>query len=147
MGFENMFRVLNISGSGLSAERTRMNVIAHNIANANTLRGPGGGPYKKREVIFSSVYDNVRRGHGARAQVSAMGGVEVLKVVDSEAPLKRVHDPSSAFADKDGYVSMPNVNVVASMIDMVSATRAYEANLAVSKSARDMIQATLDLGR
>jgi len=146
MSFQNMFRALNISGSGLSAERTRMNVIAHNIANANTLKTPQGGPYRRKEVVFSSVLDKLgSRGH--RANASALGGVKVLDIVESGEPLKKVYDPHSEFADKNGYVSMPNVNAVREMIDMISASRAYEANLAVAKAGKDIVQSTLNLGR
>ena len=147
MSFQNMFRALNISGSGLSAERTRMNVIAQNIANANTLKTAEGGPYKKKEVIFSAVLDAARGRGGSRSQADSLGGVEVAGVVDAAQSTKRVYDPSSSMADKDGFVTLPNVDVVREMVDMISASRAYEANLAVGKTAKDMISATLGLGR
>ena len=146
MSFQNMFRALNISGSGLSAERTRMNVIAHNIANANTLKTRAGGPYKRKEVLFSAVMDKLAS-RGQRSGASALGGVDVMEIVESKEPLKKVYDPSSAFADKSGYVRMPNVNVVREMIDMISASRAYEANLAVAKAGKDIVQSTLSLGK
>ena len=147
MSFDNMFRVLNISGSGLSAERLRMNVIAHNIANANTLKTADGGPYKKQEVIFSSVLNNAMRRRRRGSSADTLGGVSVSGLVDSAQPTKRVFDPTSRLADKEGYVTLPNVDVVREMIDMISASRAYEANLAVGKTAKDMISATLSLGR
>jgi len=146
MSFENMFRVLNISGSGLSAERTRMNVIAHNVANVNTLKTAEGGPYKKKEVNFEAVVDALASKSG-RDPSKAMAGVRVANIAPSPDALKKVYNPAHSMADKDGYVTMPNVDTAMEMVDMISAARAYEANLAVSKSAKNMINEALRMGR
>ena len=147
MGFNDMFQVLNISGSGLSAERSRMNLIAHNIANVNTLKTPDGGPYKRQEAIFSEVLTEAEHSFGSGGASTGFGGVKMTAIVDSPEPTRRVYDPTNSLADKDGYVTLPNVDVVREMIDMISASRAYEANLAVGKTAKGMILATIDLIR
>jgi len=145
MGFNRMFSVLDVSSSGLSAERTRMDVIAGNIANAQTTRTPEGGPYRRKLVVFSSVLDEEMS--IAESGGKDLGGVKVVNIVPSTEEFQRVHAPGHPDADKDGYVMMPNVNTVYEMVDMMSASRAYQANLAVVDTFREMLSRTLAIGR
>jgi len=142
MALDQTFSMLDISGSGLSAERVRMNVVAQNIANANTQSTPEGGPYRKKEVVFESV---LQESTGSARRRGA--GVKVAGIVTSKEPLKKVYDPGNPAADANGFVTMPNVNVVTEMVDMVSASRAYGANLAVVNASKDMINRSLDIIR
>ncbi len=132
------FSSIDISASGLYAQRMRMDVIANNIANATTTRTDKGGPYRKQEVIFQA--------HSGKLD-GANGGVEVAGVVESPEPSKMVYDPSSPDAGPDGMVAMPNVNVVEEMVDMITATRAYEANVQAITASRSMSTKALELGR
>src|SRR5207249_8678872 len=117
---------LRISGSALTAERIRLDTIAQNIANSQTTRGPDGRAYRRREVVFEAI---------PSGQPDA-GGVRVTEVVESSAPPERVYNPSHPDADAQGYVEMPNVNPVEEMVDMLAATRAYEANVAAVNATR-----------
>ncbi len=132
------FSSIDISASGLYAQRTRMDAIANNIANANTTRTDKGGPYRKQEVIFQAHMDKFD---------GQNGGVDVAGVVENPAPPRMVYDPSHPDAGPDGMVAMPNVNIVEEMIDMVTATRAYEANVQAVNSARTMAMKALEIGR
>lgn len=132
------FSSIDISSSGLMAQRVRLDAIANNIANVNTTRTDAGGPYKRQEVVF--------RAHNGGLS-GDNGGVEVDGVIDSNDPPKRVHDPSHPDAGPDGIVELPNVNIVEEMVDMVSATRAYEANVQAIQASRSMVSKALDLGR
>jgi flagellar basal-body rod protein FlgC len=129
---------MDISASGLFAQRVRLDAIANNIANVNTTRTPKGGPYKRQQVAFSS--------HAGPLQ-SDNGGVEVDEVLESQDPPKVIHDPSHPDADKNGNVMMPNVNIVEEMVDMITATRAYEANVQAISAARSMVAKALEIGR
>ena len=131
---------LDISASGLSAQRMRMNVIAGNIANANSLVTPEGGPYRRREVTFATVLKGAAADSAAKA-----GGVSVASVHVSKGPLKTVYDPEHPMANKQGFVQMPNVDVTKEMVDMVAAQREYEANLAAMKAYREMMRSSLTI--
>jgi flagellar basal-body rod protein FlgC len=124
----------DISASGLSAQRTRLDLIASNIANVETTRTPGGGPYRRLQALFASS------SNGA-------GGVEMLGAVLDPRDFRRVYQPGHPEADADGIVAYPNVNIVEEMVDLVSATRSYEANAAAFNAAKSMVQNALDLGR
>lgn len=130
------FSSIDISASGLFAQRTRLDAIANNIANATTTRTEKGGPYKRQEVVFKSIMDD-----------SIPGGVSVEQVVESQEPPKMVYDPGHPDADTNGIVAMPNVNIVEEMVDMMTATRAYEANITAINSAKSMVQKALEIGR
>jgi flagellar basal-body rod protein FlgC len=132
------FSSIDISASGLYAQRKRLDIIAENIANATTTRTAEGGPYRKQEVVFQSHMGQFEDG---------TGGVEVAEVVQSPDPPKMVYDPSNPDAGPDGMVAMPNVNIVEEMVDMITATRAYEANIQAINTARSMATKALDLGR
>jgi flagellar basal-body rod protein FlgC len=134
---------LDISASGLSAQRMRMNVIASNIANANSLVTPEGGPYRRREVTFSTVLKSV----AADAPGANLGGVSVASVAVSKQPPKTIYDPAHPMADKKGFVQVPDVDVTKEMVDMVSAQREYEANLSAMKAYREMVRSSLTILR
>jgi flagellar basal-body rod protein FlgC len=135
-----LFDALDASGSALSAERLRMDVTAENLANAQSTRGSDGtGPYKRKEVVLeqagSSFADSL---HAAR-------GVRVAGIVEDSTPPRRVYDPGHPDADAQGYVTMPNVNTVTEMTDLIGASRAYEANVTAMQTAKSMFARTLDL--
>jgi len=124
----------DISASGLAAQRGRLNVIAANIANVETTVTDTGGPYRRQQVIFASKGSNP-------------GGVEVVGVVPDPREARQVYQPGHPNADAEGFVAYPNVNIVEEMVDLVSATRSYEANAAAFNAAKAMAQQALDLGR
>ncbi len=140
------FLGLDISASGLTAQRLRMDIIASNIANANTTRTPEGGPYRRKVVIFE---EQLKDAIGELTPWSSgeAKGVRVSGIVESKEPPRLVYDPAHPDADERGYVAMPNVSVVKEMTDMISASRAYEANLMVMNLARTMLNRTLDILR
>jgi flagellar basal-body rod protein FlgC len=147
----SLFGALDISASGLTAERLRMNVTAENLANAQTTRGANGQPYRRKEVILSEVATG--GGFGATL-ASAMGpktdrpgGVEVAGIVEDASNFKTVYDPGHPDADAKGYVKMPNVDTVTEMVDLISASRSYEANVTAMQAAKQMFTKTLDLLR
>ena len=135
---------LDVSASGLSAQRMRMNVIASNIANANSLVTPEGGPYRRREVTFSTVLKGVAADGDPGAN---LGGVSVASITSSKQPPKTIYDPEHPMADKKGFVQVPDVDVTKEMVDMVSAQREYEANLSAMKAYREMIRSSLTILR
>jgi len=133
-----MFESLRISASGLTAERLRMDVIAENLANANTTRGADGQPYRRKEVVLQQ---------GSRSFAEVLGGVEVAGIAADPAPARRVYDPGHPDADAEGYVAMPNVNSVTEMVDLITATRGYEANVQAMNAAKQMFAKTLEILR
>ncbi len=149
-----MFDGFNIAASGLTAQRLRMDVISNNIANATTTRTPEGGAYRRRRIIFAPV--NVRPNYKSplvpeRIESGLGRGVRVIKIENDESPFRLVYDPSHPDAiqigPKQGYVEMPNVNVVTEMTDLISASRSYEANITMINSERTMFNRALELGR
>ena len=146
-----MFDGLEISASGLTAERMRMDVVAQNLANAQTTRGADGQPYRRQEVVLQERTPT--SGFGA-ALAGAMGGrtgtpggVQVAQVAKDQTPLKRVYDPGHPDADANGYVQMPNVDSVSEMVDLISAQRAYEANVTAMSASKQMFAKTLEILR
>ena len=145
-----MFDAMEISASGLTAERMRMDVTAQNLANAQTTRGTDGEPYRRKEVVLAERQAPGSFGaalSGAMGSRSRPAGVEVAAIAEDQTPLKQVHDPSHPDADADGYVQMPNVDTVAEMVDLISAQRAYEANVTAMQAAKQMFSKTLELLR
>jgi flagellar basal-body rod protein FlgC len=129
-----MFLPLKVSATALEAQKVRLNVIASNIANASSTQTPEGGPYRRKDVLFKTVmYD----------QNSA--GVDVPRIVDDQSPFRSVFDPSHPDADKNGYVSYPNINVLTEMVNLMTAQRAYESNLTMITAYKDMYMRTLDI--
>jgi flagellar basal-body rod protein FlgC len=147
----SLFGGLEISASGLTAERLRMDVSAENLANAQTTRGTDGQPYRRKEVILQEAAGSFGASLSAAMgpnKGTQGGGVEVAGVVqDTATPLKRVYDPGHPDADAQGYVSMPNVDTVTEMVDLISAQRAYEANVTAMQAAKQMFSKTLELLR
>jgi flagellar basal-body rod protein FlgC len=147
-----MFDALGIAGSGLSAERLRMDVTAENLANANTTRGANGQPYRRKVVVLEqqqpqgSFQTQLASQMGAPAAATGTG-VQVAGIAQDTTPNRRVYDPGHPDADAQGYVSMPNVDSVTEMVDLISASRAYEANVTAMQSAKQMFSRTLDLLR
>ncbi|MGE5371364.1 MAG: flagellar basal body rod protein FlgC [Solirubrobacterales bacterium] len=139
---------IDISASGLTAQRLRMDTIANNLANATTTRTEKGGPYRRQMVLLESrMPSGTNFKQLLEEQLNAYGGVRVNKIVEDEQPFKKVYDPSHPDADKDGYVSYPNVNVVAEMVDMISTTRSYEANVTAMNSVKSMAMKAMEIGR
>jgi flagellar basal-body rod protein FlgC len=134
-----MFDPLRISASGMTAERLRMDVIAENLANANTTRGANGQPYRRKEVVL-------QEGNGKTFD-QVLGGVAVTGVVDDQSPLRRVYDPGNPDADAKGFVSLPNVSSVTEMVDLITAQRGYEADIQAMNNARTMFTRALDILR
>lgn len=145
----DFFSSMEISSSALTAERTRMNLISGNIANANATRTQEGGPYKRKDAVFSTTPPAPGSFRSALQNASrkAAMGVEVVQVVEDSSPPRMQYDPSHPDADQQGYVAYPNVNVVEEMADMIAATRAYEANITASQAAKSMAMKTLEIGR
>jgi flagellar basal-body rod protein FlgC len=144
----DFFSSMNVSSSALSAERTRMNLISSNLANANTTRTPEGGPYKRKDAVFAAapVENRFNRAlDGATAQ--QVRKVEVSEIIEDQNPPRLQYDPGHPDANPQGYVAMPNVNVVEEMADMIGATRAYEANVTAVQAAKNMAMKTLEIGR
>jgi flagellar basal-body rod protein FlgC len=146
----SLFGGLEISASGLTAERLRMDVTAENLANAQTTRGADGQPYRRKEVVLQeapgSFGASLSKAMGG-GTASQGGGVQVAGVVQDTSPLKRVYDPGHPDADAQGYVSMPNVDTVTEMVDLIGASRAYEANVTAMNAAKQMFSRTLELLR
>jgi flagellar basal-body rod protein FlgC len=146
-----LFDAISISGSGLSAERLRMDVTAENLANAQSTRGADGQPYRRKEVILKQADGNfesaLRRAsaNGSSSQTPVGRGVEVSAIVEDTAPNRQVYDPGHPDANQQGYVEMPNVDSVTEMVDLISSSRAYEANVTAMQTAKSMFARTLDL--
>ncbi len=144
----NFFDAMNISASALNAQRERMNVVASNLANIHTTRTPEGGPYRKKSVVFeaqspSSPFENLLQDR-LRGQVQ---GVHVAGIEASRKPPLRVYDPSHPDADKDGYVLKPDINLMSEIVDMISASRSFEANVSAVNASKNMATKALEIGR
>jgi flagellar basal-body rod protein FlgC len=143
MPFNELFAAGGISGSGMSAERLRMEVIANNIANANSTRSANGGPFRRQDVIFAEVL-------GAAGQPGSppqLGGVQTVELIEDQSDFIRVHMPGHPDADAEGFVLMPNVQLPIEMVNLLTAARAYEANLRAAQTFREMNEQALSLLR
>jgi flagellar basal-body rod protein FlgC len=144
-----LFDAIDISASGLTAQRLRMDVTAENLANAQTTRTPEGGPYRRKSVVLQAA------GSGFAGQLAgavggpaaAPAGVEVAAIVPDTTPLQRVYDPGHPDANANGYVLMPNVNPVTEMVDLIDASRAYEANVTAMQTTKSAFAKTIELLR
>ena len=136
----SMFRIFDVAGSAVSAQSQRLNVVASNLANADTVAGPDGAAYKARQVIFQT------RMMGAMGERDVNAGVTVSTVTEDQTPGRRVHDPKHPSADADGYVTYSNVNPVEEMVNMISASRSYQNNLEVMNTAKTLLLKTIQLG-
>ncbi|MBI5810774.1 MAG: flagellar basal body rod protein FlgC [Deltaproteobacteria bacterium] len=146
-----MSDMFDISASGMEAQRLRMNVIAGNLANAQTTRTEAGGAYRRKDVLFESheeVFGDflkagfTGRAFGAGRQAT---GVRITGIIEDKRPFKYAYDPSHPDADKTGYVAYPNVNVAEEMVNMITASRSYEANVTAFKASRDMANRAIDI--
>ncbi len=137
----SMFRIFDVSGSAVSAQSQRLNTVASNLANADTVAGPDGQAYKARQVVFqTTLMDEVGSGPAA-------AGVRVADVVEDTRPGRKVHDPNHPAADAQGYVTYSNVNPIEEMVNMISASRSYQNNIEVMNTARSLLLKTLQLGQ
>lgn len=140
-----ILKSMGITSSGLTAERLRMDTISDNIANADTTRTPEGGPYRRKVAVFQENLDNeISRFDGTNFNGD---GVKAIGIVDDNSPFKEVYEPSNPDADKDGYVQMPNVDMVDEMVDMISSSRAYEANVTAFETEKNIALKALDIGK
>lgn len=142
MPFNDLFGAGAISGSGMAAERLRMEVIANNVANANTTRSANGGPYRRQDVVFAEVL-----GAESRAGAPDLRGVQAVELVEDESAFNRVHLPGHPDADAEGFVLMPNVQLPVEMVNLITAARAYEANLKAAQTFRQLNEQALSLLR
>lgn len=148
----SMFRAIDTAGSGMTAERLRIDVISNNLANVNTTRTEKGGSYRRQLVVFQSKdsqeeFANVLEKSIYKNVGPVGGGVRAVQIVEDQSPLKTVYDPHHPDADNQGYVRLPNVNVVAEMVDMMTASRAYEANVASITASKTMAMRALEIGK
>ena len=147
---DNFYTSIEVSASGLSAERLSMDVIANNLANVNTTRTPEGVPFKRQLIVFQQKIDYSakdaaeQRGEDS-TEVGNLAGVKAVGIVPDPGPDKMVYDPTHPDADANGYVHYPNIEVVKEMVDMMAASRAYEANVSAIQEARAMGNAVLGL--
>jgi flagellar basal-body rod protein FlgC len=132
-----LFGQLDISASGMAADRLRMQVIAENLANASSTRGADGQPYRRKSVTLQE----------APSFESVLGGVEVAGIAEDPRPGRRVYDPANPDADRQGYVTLPNVDSVTEMVDLITASRGYDANVQALNAAKQMFQKALDILR
>jgi len=139
----SLFKIFDVAGSAVSAQSQRLNVVASNLANADTVAGPDGQAYKARQVVFTTEM------MGAAGQVGgqASAGVRVSNVTEDNTPGRRVHDPRHPAADGDGYVTYSNVNAVEEMVNMISASRSYQNNVEVMNTAKTLLLKTLQMGQ
>jgi flagellar basal-body rod protein FlgC len=153
MAFEDSLSSTNISAAGASAERLRMEVVANNIANAFSTRTPRGGPFRRQDVVFAAVYDDkvsfasASGRHGRIADADRLAGVRVDGIVDDSSELPLVYNPGHPDADANGFVLYPNVQIPVEMVNLITANRAYEANLKVLQAFRQQAEQALLLLR
>ena len=145
MSLGNILSVTDISASGMAAERLRMEVVANNIANHQSTRTLEGGPFRRQQVLFSTAFDNAS-GFGF-PNADQMHGVQVLGIEADASELPRIYQPGHPDSDADGFVTMPNVQLPNEMVDLITASRSYEANLKVLRTFREMTEQALALLR
>jgi len=134
----SLFKVFGVSGSAIGAQNVRLNTIASNLANADSISGPDGKAYRARQVVFQTQLTD------ANDQASA--GVRVAQVIESDAEGRKVFDPKNPMADESGHVTMPNVNVIDEMVNMISASRAYQNNIEVMNTTKNLLAKTIAMG-
>ena len=140
----SLFSIFGIAGSAVQAQSQRLNVVASNLANAESVAGPDGQPYKARHVMFQT---KAAGDDGSTSAADAQSpGVRVAGVIEDQSPLRKIYDPKHPLADGDGYISMPNVNPIDEMVNMISASRSYQNNVEVMNTAKGLLQKTLQLG-
>jgi flagellar basal-body rod protein FlgC len=143
----DFFKAMEITASGLNAERARMNALASNLANARTTRTEGGGPYKRIDPVFQAIPVAQTSGELSTDHVAQAASMVVVKgIQEDQSPPQQVYDPSHPDADANGYVALPNVNVVQEMVNMITASRAYEAGVTVMQTVKGMARSALSIG-
>lgn len=141
-----MFGAIDAAASGMTAERLRLDVISNNIANVNTTRTSEGGPYRRQFVTFEPRPGESVFSSSLKKQIQ-LNGVKVTGISKDDSPLRMIYEPGHPDADADGYVKMPNINIVTEMVDMITASRAYEANVASVNVAKSMMLKALEIGK
>jgi len=131
-----MDRIFSIAGSAMNAQSQRLNVVASNLANADSVAGPDGAPYQARQVVFTAQSDR-----------QTPGGVAVTDIVESQAPGKRLYDPKHPLADEQGFITTSNVNPVEEMVNMISASRSYQNNIEIMNTTQQLMMKTLQMGQ
>jgi flagellar basal-body rod protein FlgC len=139
----SMLNIFNVAGSAISAQSQRLNVVASNLANADTVAGPDGQAYKARQVTFQTQLMGTLGSPGAEGSAA---GVTVSTITEDQSAGRRVHDPKHPQADGDGYVTYSNVNAVEEMVNMISASRSYQNNVEVMNTAKSLLLKTLQMG-
>jgi len=139
----SMFQIFNVSGSAVSAQSQRLNVVASNLANVDTVAGPDGQAYKARQVTFQTEM----MGQLGQPGAAAAAGVKVSTITEDQSPGRKVHDPKHPQADAEGYVTYSNVNAVEEMVNMISASRSYQNNVEVMNTAKTLLMKTLQMGQ
>ena len=145
----SIFSSINISSSALTAERTRMDVISKNLANANTTRTQSGDPYRRQVVVFKEAEEkqSLKSILESKKSKDVDKGVEIVGIVEDKTPFRQVYNPGHPDADEKGYVTMSNVDTITEMVDMISATRSYEANVTALNTSKSMLLKALEIGK
>ncbi|MDQ6972237.1 MAG: flagellar basal body rod protein FlgC [Mariprofundaceae bacterium] len=146
---DTLFSAMNTSAAGMSAQRSRMDIVASNIANAESTRTESGGPYRRRQVVFQTTDPKKEFNHIFESEFQGSGPktVKVSSIIEDQRPFREIYNPSHPDADSRGMVKMPNVNSVEEMVDMQSASRSFEANVTTMEAAKRMFQKSLELLR
>ncbi len=142
----SMLRIFDVASSAISAQSQRLNVVASNLSNADTVAGPDGAAYKARQVVFQTAL-MAGGGSGRAGSADASVGVRVSTIAEDNSPGRRVHDPKHPSANTEGYVTYSNVNPVEEMVNMISASRSYQNSVEVMNTARSLLQKTLQMGQ
>ena len=138
----SLFNIFTVAGSAMTAQNQRLNVVASNLANADSAVSSNGQPYKAKQVLFMSIPSAADTDPN-----NASNGVKVSGVVEDQSPMKLIYEPSHPMANKEGFVTMPNVNVVEEMVDMISASRSYQNNVDMMNTAKTLLLKTLSIGQ
>ncbi len=141
----SLFNIFTVAGSAMTAQNQRLNVVASNLANADSAVSSDGQAYKAKQVLFMSI--PAIAGAGSGDTDAAATGVRVSAVIENQTPMKVVYEPAHPMADEEGYVTMPNVNVVEEMVDMISASRSYQNNVDMMNTAKTLLLKTLTIGQ
>ncbi len=136
---KSYFNVFKVSASAIESQRRRMNIIASNMANVNSTRTEEGGPYRRKDVVFSPM--------NMESNPVELQGVRIDNIITDNTPLKKIYDPGNPDADNEGYVEMPNVNIIEEMVNMMTAFRAYEASVSAFNLSKSMFMKSLEIGR
>lgn len=138
----SLFNIFTVAGSAMTAQNQRLNVVASNLANADSAASSNGQPYKAKQVVFTSTSPT-----GSNGIANGTHGVRVSAVIEDQSPMKMVYEPSHPMANPEGFVTMPNVNVVEEMVDMISASRSYQNNVDMMNTAKTLLLKTLTIGQ